>query len=157
MIDPLAPSGQTWAITTTDGHTVSGYLPDWAQEDPSKTGVAPDRLPIELSDMTHEASFGGQLIRVCPAAEDPGEDSAVFTALMQCSPFVEDNPEARVPLVNIRIFEDFWITNLDPSGVVEAAERFRDFADLLTNKVAPELSAARSAWAEHVSARNLRS
>jgi hypothetical protein len=151
---PLVPSGRTWAITTVSGYTASGYLPDWAQEDPSKTGVAPDRLPIELSDMTHEASFGGQFVRVCPGAEDPGEDSVVLIALMQCSPFVEDDPGARVPLVNVQIFDDIWIMNLDPSGVAEVAEKFHSFAELLVNKVAPELSAARAEWAEHVSVRN---
>jgi len=29
------------------------------------------------------------------------------------------------------------------------AQKFHDFADLLLNKVAPELAAARADWAEH--------
>ena len=32
--------------------------------------------------------------------------------------------------------------------LVEVAQKFHDFADLLLNKVAPELAAARADWAE---------
>jgi hypothetical protein len=39
--------------------------------------------------------------------------------------------------------------NLGESEVIEVAEKFHDFADLLINKVAPKLSAARADWAEH--------
>src|SRR5882757_145781 len=143
------PQGRTWAITTTNGFTASGYLPAWAEEDPSKTGVAPQRLHIELSDVTHETSFGGQFIRICSDGENPGQDSPVLLAHMQCSPHADDDPEPRVPVVSIQILDDTWIMNLGESGVVEVAEKFHDFADLLINKVAPELAAARADWAEH--------
>lgn len=41
------PPGRTWTITTTAGDTVSGYLPGWAEQDPSRTGLRPERLDIE--------------------------------------------------------------------------------------------------------------
>lgn len=150
----VARSGRTWSISTTNGCTTLGYLPDWAQGDPSRKGVAPDRLAVELSDITHEASFGGQFMRVCSGAECPGEESAVLIAYMQCSPFAGDGSAASVPLVSVQILDDVWIANLDPSGVVEAAEKFRSFADLLVNTVAPALSAAQADWAARFSVRH---
>src|SRR5262245_12974047 len=72
---PAGPPARTWAITTTSGHTASGYLPAWAHEDPSTTGVPPGRLPAALADITHEAPFGGQLLHVNPAAAEPGQDA----------------------------------------------------------------------------------
>lgn len=146
---PLVSSGRTWVITTTNGYTASGYLPAWAQEDPSKTGVAPEQLHIELSDVTHETSFGGQFMRVCSDGEDPGEDSPVLIAHMQCIPYADEDPQARIPVVSIQIFDDLWLMNLGDSGVTEVAEKFHDFADLLINKVGPELSVARADWAKH--------
>lgn len=35
---------RTWQVTTTNGHTTTGYLPAWADEDPSRTGVPVGRL-----------------------------------------------------------------------------------------------------------------
>ena len=148
---PLKSASRAWAISTTNGETMTGYLPTWAQDDPSKSGVAPDQLAVELSGITHEATFGGQFMRVCPGAEDPGEDTAVLIALIQCAPFAGDGTEARPPLVNVQVLDDFWIMNLDPSGVLEVAATFRSFADLLVNTVAPSLSAAHAEWTEHVS------
>lgn len=147
---PLVSSSRTWIISTTNGETMSGYLPAWAEEDPSKSDVAPDQLAVELSDITHEAAFGGQFMRVCPGAQDPGVDTAMLIALMQCIPFVGDDTETRLPLVNVQVVDDLWITDLDPSGVLEVAEKFRSFADLLVDTVAPSLSAARAEWTEHV-------
>jgi len=128
---------------------MSGYLPGWAEDDPSSTGVPMGRLALELSDMTHEAFFGGQLMRVCPGGWDPGADTAVLGAVMQCRPF---DVVPAVPLVSVQLLDDFWVTDLDPTGVVDVAERFRSFADLLVHTVAPALTSARRDWAEHVSA-----
>jgi hypothetical protein len=142
-----ATSGRTWTIATTTGITFSGYLPSWADADPSRTDVPLEELHIELSDISHEASFDGQLMRVSPAGIDPGEDSVVLAPTIQCSPYVE-NSQPHVPVVNIKIFDDLWITDLDPAGAAEVAEKFRNFADLLSNKVVPQLAAARADWAE---------
>lgn len=145
----LVPSHRTWTITTTNGCTVSGYLPPWAEEDPSRTGVDPERLVIELDDLTHETTFGGQLMRLWPAAMDPGQDSVALAGSIRCSPRIGDDSEPHDPVVNIQMFDDLWLMNLDPPGVAEVAAKLHDFADLLLNKVAPELAAARADWAQH--------
>lgn len=145
----MTPAGRTWTIATTSGYTASGYLPAWAEEDPSRTGVRPERLDIELSGLTHEAAFGGQFMRVCPAAVDPGQDSVVFAGSIQCGPHVGDDLRPRDPVVNIQLVDDLWLIDLDPAGVAEVAAHFHDFAELLLTKVVPELSAARADWAPH--------
>ncbi len=148
------PAGRTWSIVTTTGEAMTGFLPAWAEEDPSRAGVEPGRLSVELSDVTHEAWFGGRLMRVCPGGQDPGEDSAVLGAVLRCRPFAGgSDAAARTPLVGIQIVDDFWIEDLDPSGVVEVAGRFRAFAELLVTEVAPALTRARAEWAEHLTAR----
>jgi len=144
--DTPAPPGRTWDITTDSGFTATGYLPAWAETDPSKTGVPLDRLRAELSDLCHEAPFGGQFMRVSPAGVDPGTDAVVLGGSINCSPYDQD-PMSRVPVANIQVFDDLWIMNLDPPGVVAIAAQFQAFADLLIRKVAPDLAAARDDWA----------
>lgn len=146
-----APSGRTWSIVTTTGERVSGFLPAWAEDDPSRTGVDPGRLHIALSDVTHETFFGGQFVPVCQGAQEEGEDSAVLSAVMRCRPFAtDDRTSVTAPLVSIQLVDDFWIRDLDPPGVIEAAGQFRGFADLLLTTVAPALTAARTDWTEQL-------
>jgi hypothetical protein len=47
----------TWTITATSGLAVTGYLPPWAQEDPSEAGVPVGRLGKVLADICHWAEF----------------------------------------------------------------------------------------------------
>jgi DNA-binding XRE family transcriptional regulator len=140
------PDGRTWAITTTNGYTASGPLPAFADDDPSTTGVAPERLSAELTDILHWTAFGGQYMRVCPAALDPGEDSVVLTAHLQCAPYAEE-PQRRVPLLNIQIAADLWLINLDPGAALEVADRFEEFVHLLRGTAVPAAVAARTEWA----------
>lgn len=146
-----AASGREWSITTTDGRVTSGHLPPWAQDDPSKAGVEPDRLRIELADITHEKSFGGCFIPVCSGAEELGTLKAMLVAHMQCRPFTDGgDPDEVCPLVNIQLLDDLWIRRLGLDGVAKVAEKFRRFADLLVYTVTPALYAARGDWAAHV-------
>ena len=113
--------------------------------------MEPDRLRIELADITHEKSFGGTFISVCPGDKELGTLKAMLVAHLQCIPFTEGgDPDAVRPLVNIQLLDDLWIRNLGPAGTVEVAEKFREFADLLVYTVAPALYAARGDWADHV-------
>jgi hypothetical protein len=139
-------AGRTWAITTTNGYTASGPLPAFADDDPSTTGVAPERLSAELTDILHWTAFGGQYMRVCPAALDPGEDSVVLTAHLQCAPYAQE-PERRVPLLNIQIAADLWLTDLDPGAALEVADRFEEFVNLLRGTAVPAAVTARTEWA----------
>lgn len=141
-------SGRTWTIATTSGYTATGYLPDWAEADPSQTDVPPDRLHIALADVTHQAVFGGQLMRVACGTTGQAADTAVLLGGIECRPFPEDS-EPRAPVVAVQIVDDYWIRDLDPSGVLTVAGQFRAFADLLATQVAPALEEAVSEWAEY--------
>ncbi|MFJ4407259.1 DUF6907 domain-containing protein [Streptomyces sp. NPDC088910] len=67
---------------------------------------------------------------------------------MECRPFAEE-PEARAPVVNLAIVEDFWIDGLDPAGLAQIAAKLRAQADRLDHEIRPRLVAARADWAEH--------
>ena len=147
----LAP-GRTWTITTTVGKSVIGYLPDWAEGDPSATGVPLKRLSPELDDIRHHAAFDGQFVRVhSPTAgrdKDDTTEERIFCGSIECHPYAED-PDPRVPVVNIAIIGDLWINDLDPTGLADVAAKLRAQADRLDNEVRPALVAARDDWAAH--------
>ncbi|WP_329131155.1 hypothetical protein OG552_09360 [Streptomyces sp. NBC_01476] len=138
---PAAPAepavGRTWTITTTAGFTVEGYLPAWAEEDPSATGVPLDRLPVRLADIGHWTHFGGQPMRVrSPAFESEGSserEEQVFWGSIDCHPFAED-PDPREPVVSLAVIGDFWINDLDPDGLAEVAAQLRAQADRLDHE-----------------------
>jgi hypothetical protein len=139
--------GRTWTITTTSGLTVSGYLPGWAEEDPSQSGVALERLGLELADITHEAPCPGQMLPVV-SGSGPAEEAEVFWGTIVCHPFTED-PEPRLPVVNVRIIDDYWTTDLGPAELADLAKKLRAQANRLDNEVRPALIAARDDWATH--------
>lgn len=142
--DPM-PASRRWEIVATDGRAVSGRLPSWAQEDPSRTDVNPERLQIAVADVVHEASFGGYWARVCPAGIDPGQDSVILAAHLQLCPHADD-AQAREPAVHVHLADDVWIKDLSPDAVANLAETLHDFAHLLTDRVAPGLTAAHTEW-----------
>ncbi|MFJ5613017.1 DUF6907 domain-containing protein [Streptomyces sp. NPDC093221] len=139
----------TWTIGTTMGFVVEGYLPEWAEEDPSREGVPPELLPARLADVGHWVQFEGQPMRVHNPAAD-GEmvgNGQVFSGGIDCHPFAE-YPESRVPVVNLAVVGDIWINGLDPNGLTEIAAQLRAQADRLDREVRPRLVAARADWAE---------
>lgn len=143
---PAVSSARTWAISTVNGEIVRGYLPWWAEDDPTKTGVRPDRLHIELAGIAHQANRGGLLIPVT-SGTGLALDAGVLVVTIDCVPFGEDG-EPDLPVVNVQIVDDFWIRDLDPAGVVDLGQRLRALADRLTGTVASDLAAARADWAD---------
>jgi hypothetical protein len=135
-----------WAVVTTSGCTATGYLPAWAESDPSETGVPLERLGIKLADLCHRAPFGGQRIRVT-CGGGPGEESEVFWGGIECAPYAED-PGPRIPVANVWLVDDYWIHNLDPDGIEDLAAQLRVQADRLDHEIRPALIAARTDWAE---------
>jgi hypothetical protein len=75
-------------------------------------------------------------------------EEQVLWGSIDCIPYAED-PEPRIPVVNIAIIEDYWINDLDPDGLTELAARLRAQADRLENEIRPRLIAARTDWAHH--------
>ncbi|MEC3993906.1 hypothetical protein VSR01_10275 [Actinacidiphila sp. DG2A-62] len=142
---PGARVARTWAVSTTSGEVVRGYLPWWAEDDPSRTGVRPDRLHLELAAIGHQANRGGLIVPVTQGV-DPATDAGVLVVTIDCRPFGEDG-DPELPVVNVQVVDDWWITDLDPAGVTDLGRRLRALADRLTDAVAPELAAAREDWA----------
>ncbi len=151
-IGPSPESPNCWAITTTSGYPASGYLPTWAQDDPSQDGVPLERLPIALADIRHQATFEGQTMQIWNPATDRDEtqteETAVLWGTIDCRPYAGE-PQARMPVVNVAVVNDCWITDLDPDGVTDLAALLRAQADRLDHDIRPRLLAARTDWAEH--------
>lgn len=53
---PVVP-GRSWVIATSSGYAATGYLPGWAEGDPSESGVTLERVGVKLADMCHRAPF----------------------------------------------------------------------------------------------------
>lgn len=136
-----------WSIATTAGDAISGHLPAWADHDPSATHVPLDQLSVELADISHRAYFDGQLLRVRKGSSTAA-DECVLWGVLVCDPYAEE-PDPRVPVVNVAVVDDHWITHLDPDGLAELAAKLRAQADRLDQEIRPQLVAARADWAAH--------
>jgi hypothetical protein len=135
---------RAWTITTTCGCTVSGYLPAWAEADPSEAGVPLDELPTLIADMNHWTRFPGQRVVVALSGVEC-EDTEVFRTSIDCNPYV-GGPLPRLPVANIRIVGDYWLHDLSPAALTEIATKLRAQADLLDTEIRPQLIAAREDW-----------
>lgn len=139
----------TWTITTTDGTKTTGYLPTWAEDDPTEVDVPPEELPQSLSLINHRTFFEGQLMPVtAPDLWEGAQEEPVFEATIDCSPH-DLEPHRRVPLVNLQIVDGRWVLGLGPKALAEVAATLRAHADLLDQKILPALIAARDDWAAH--------
>ncbi|MBD0737812.1 DUF6907 domain-containing protein [Streptomyces sp. CBMA29] len=138
-----------WTITTVNGFAASGYLPDWAEDDPSEVDVPMDALSMRLTEIGHRVLYDGQMVNIAtmPSAQEV-EEEAVFEAAIDCNPYSPD-PVQREPVVNIHVVPGRWIPGLDPAGVAAVAAKLHAQADLLTAVVRPALIAAREDWAAH--------
>ncbi|MFC4032195.1 DUF6907 domain-containing protein [Streptomyces polygonati] len=141
-------AGRTWTITTSNGYTATGYLPGWAEENPSQTGVRPDTLPVVLADISHRAPFDGQLIRVAPGGYGPGEEKAILAGSIDCNPDT-GSAEPPEPVVNVHLIEDYWINGLAPADLARFAAALRAQADRLDHEIRPRLIAYREDWTAH--------
>jgi hypothetical protein len=147
--------GRAWTIVTTDGHTVSGYLPEWVDDDPSETGVPPQQLPRRLVDIGHFADFDGQDVRVVAGPspdylDDLGKalEHEMFRGTISCRPFDTD-PALRVPVADIDVLPGYTMDALTPDDLTDLATKLRAQADRLEHEVRPKLVAARDDWTAH--------
>ncbi|WP_433891351.1 DUF6907 domain-containing protein [Streptomyces sp. CA-111067] len=143
-------SAATWTVTTTAGFTAAGYLPAWADHDPSEIGVPLERLHAVLADVSHRAAFDGPLVPVwSPERDGDGlREERVLWGAIGCRPYAEDQ-EPRIPVVDIAIVDDYWINGLDPDDLADLAAKLRAQADHMEHEVLPQLVAARGDWAAH--------
>ncbi|SFE28749.1 hypothetical protein SAMN05216251_102381 [Actinacidiphila alni] len=140
----LVRQDRTWTIKTTCGCTVSGYLPAWAEVDPSETGVLLDELPTLIADMNHWTCFPGQRMAVAHRGVE-SEDTEVFRTTIDANPYV-GGPLPRLPVANIRIVGDYWLHGLTPTALAEVATQLRAQAALLDDEIRPQLISAREDW-----------
>jgi hypothetical protein len=147
---PRSGTARRWRITTLDGHTAEGHLPYWATDDPSEAGVHRSDLKVRLADITHHAPFAGQTLRVYSPANPSGRsaDVEILHGGIDCTPYAEP-PDALVPVVNMRLTDDCWITDLDTEALSVLSTQLRAQADRLDGEVLPALVAARADWAAH--------
>ncbi|MBD0735288.1 DUF6907 domain-containing protein [Streptomyces sp. CBMA29] len=138
-----------WTITTEGGSVTSGYLPAWAEDDPSETGVSLALLPSRLTGINHRNFFEGPIMPLTTTgSRDDAEEDAVFEGSIDCNPYDPD-PCQRAPVVNIQVCLGHWILGLDPKELGDVAAKLRAQADRLHDEVLPALIAAREDWATH--------
>ncbi|MEW1862431.1 hypothetical protein AB0399_18995 [Streptomyces sp. NPDC088194] len=150
--NPKPKPARRWAITTTTGDTAIGHLPDWASTDPSEHDVPPHQLAARLADINHHVRFPGQVLRVYSPANSerhPMPVEVLHTSI-DCNPYAPD-PEPRVPVANLHLAGEYWLTDLDPEELGHLAGSLRTLADRLDHQVRPTLVAARSDWTRHPS------
>lgn len=147
---PASTPARRWMITTTDGESRAGYLPTWATHDPSEQGVSPEELAVRLADINHHVGFPGQILRVYSPANPDGQPTPVevLHASIDCNPHAPD-PELRIPVANLHLAGEYWLTDLGPEELVHLAKGLRTLADRLADDVVPILAAARDDWHAH--------
>lgn len=138
-----------WTITTTSGFATSGYLPEWAEDDPSEAGVPLDLLPVRLCAINHRNFFEGPLMRLtATSGRGDAEEDVIFAGSIDCNPYDADT-HLHVPVVNIQVSPSHWVLGLDPHELADVASKLRAQADLLRDEVLPALVAAREDWSAH--------
>jgi hypothetical protein len=148
---------RTWTITADSGLTASGYLPDWATDDPSEENVPLAEFGIRLSDLAHFADFTGQKVpQVNSPGAGPGEPSQVGPAVIlrpsiTCDPYA-DEPERRVPSATVRITDDYYVDCLDPPALAALITGLEAQVNHLRTAVLPALTNARHDWSAHINA-----
>ncbi|MBY8879729.1 DUF6907 domain-containing protein [Actinacidiphila acidipaludis] len=137
-----------WTLRSDTGVTVFGYLPPWAEEDPSDDNIPVKKLRFRLSDITHERVYDAPQMTVRGPFGDDGAledvDSRVFAPQIWCGPH-SDYPEERQPYAFITVLEECVIDHLGPQEVADIAGKLRAQADVL-DQAAIDLAAARADW-----------
>ena len=128
---------------------MSGYLPEWAEDDPTEVAVPLDLLPARLTGVNHRNFFEGAMLPLTATeSRNDADEDAVFEGSIDCNPYDPDT-RLRVPLVNIQVCLGRWILGLDPQQLTDIAAKLRAQADRLHDEVLPALITARDDWATH--------
>jgi hypothetical protein len=144
---------RTWTITADSGHGASGYLPEWAADDPSEN-VPLAQFGIRLSDLTHFADFNGQTVaQVRSPGAAPGEpgrvgDEVLLSPSIMCHPYAEE-PERRMPFATVSIIDDYFVDCLDPAALTDFIAALETQVSRLRHEVLPALTSARADWLAH--------
>lgn len=139
-----------WAITTTTGEQITGYLPSWATEDPSEADVPPEELAARLADICHFTEFPGQVLQAYSPgnATDAPQALEIMRSSINCAPY-SPTPALALPVATVRVAGEYWITDLDPTDLAEIVKGLRATADRLDHVVIPQLDDIRAEWTTH--------
>lgn len=136
-----------WTINAGTGSAVSGYLPAWAEDDPSENAVPADLMPARLVGINHRTFFEGQMMPLIPTgSRGEAEEDAVLEGSIDCNPY-DPEPGLRRPHVTVQVCVGYWIRGLDPDGLIRIVAQLRAQADRLDHEILPALIAAREDWA----------
>lgn len=146
------PVERAWTLTTNNGVRAHGYLPQWADHDPSEDNLSFSQLRLRATDVTHTKYFPGQPMTVNAPDEGGREiyEEEVFRPQISCRPS-DDDPAEQMPHATVTVVEDHIIEHLDPQGVTDLATKLRAQASRL-DQVSRELAVARADWATKVQA-----
>ncbi|WP_335979911.1 DUF6907 domain-containing protein [Streptomyces sp. CA2R106] len=142
----------TWRLTATNGVTVSGYLPPWAYEDPSASGIDPDRLPVAACDVELFRYFddlAGSLVGPGDGAEE--DDYVTPFAAITCHPCAErEAPDRPVdPVLTVQVSDTEETVCADPGELAALIARLKAHTDYLDQHVRPTFTAIYQDWQTH--------
>ncbi|MEW1864963.1 hypothetical protein AB0399_32085 [Streptomyces sp. NPDC088194] len=152
-LPPLPPApapARRWVITTTTGETITGHLPAWATADPSEHGLPPKELSACLADINHSRQFPGHVLPLYSPANPDGQPTPVeiLHGSIDCNPYATA-PDTRIPVANLHLAGEYWLTDLDPHELAQLANGLRTLADRLDHDTIPTLIDARTDWTTH--------
>lgn len=151
VVETAVEVARQWIITTRNGVTVRGHLPEWAEQDPSEANIPANRLQMYVADIHHTRHYDGPTVKV----NIPGEhgrytgDNQILLPIMRCLPH-DDDPADRVPVVVVEAIAggDDYLDPFDPAGLLDLADKLRAHADYLDD-IAAHLQDARDDWARN--------
>jgi len=154
--------GGSWTLTATDGWVVSGYLPGWADQDPSEADVPAEELSARLAEICHYQDFPGQRLRFTVVSDNPAfsvlsdllpgpppctesDEIEAFLGGIVCRA-LDDGSASHAPTVNMDILPGYVMDALTPDDLADLAVKLRAQADRIECDIRPKLIAAREDW-----------
>jgi hypothetical protein len=143
---------RTWRLTATNGVTVSGYLPPWVFEDPSGSGIDPDRLPVAAIDVELFHYFDG--VPGSLTGSDDGTDTDGYATpfgAITCHPCADrETPERPVhPILTVQVSDTEETVCHDPDELAALIARLRTHTDYLDHCIRPAFIAVYEDWQTH--------
>ncbi|WP_405592899.1 DUF6907 domain-containing protein [Streptomyces sp. NBC_01190] len=148
----FAGPGSRWLISTGSGREIRGYLPPWAERDPSADRVPDEVLAVRLEDVNHFYVTDGAMalgVRFYGGGSGDGDggspvvrDAVILWGSIDCDPYAGD-PAVRVPVFNLHLTDESCMPGMSPEDLTAFAEVLRAHADYLRFDVAPKLRCPR--------------
>lgn len=143
--------GETWTLSVKGGGTFTGYLPAWADENPTESDVPAEDLSFKLKDIMHSRCIQGVPLNVhtpsCCADVAGVYGESLFSGHLSVTPHSVD-PGEHLPTVSLQLVDDHWLQDLGPDELADVITKLRQQVDRLAD-VHAHLIQARADWATH--------